>query len=683
VLKKKIKPILQSEMSECGLACLTMIANYYGHDCTLNGIRHHFNPSLHGSTMEELVEFSGELDFSSRIVFMEMEEVDCLQTPAILHWDFTHFVVIEKVTKKHIHVVDPASGRIVMTHREAADHITGYGIELSPLESINKKSLGEKLSIFDLWKNRKSTSIPIAKAVGITLLYQATFLMLPLFAKIMLDDVLPSNAYEKILPIACGFLLMVLFASLSQWIRDNLIVKLGSQISEQIGTSVFGHLLNLPMRYFQSRHIGDTASRFHSVNYIKDILSQGVVSFLVDGILLTVALLVMFSVSPTLSLIILASSLIYGCVRYLHQDSLNAANSESIVAKGYEYTSFFESIKGISTVKSFNRESQRLGLWRAKYANVIQQNALAARIENRMSAMSTLIYQSENIVFAATGVYLIMEGNISIGTFVLALSYKYLLSSKAQECIDHVVKLATMKVHLQKLEDIVFVDTEKDPTTLNEMKEIEGEPILTLKNIHFGYDERKTIINDVSFDIHKGEKVSIIGSSGAGKSTIINLILGFMKPNEGEICYYGQDITSLSRHRYREQFSAVMQDDMVFSGSVLENITFFESRPDIDKAIDCLEAVNMLDTIKELPMVLDTECGENGSSFSGGQRQRLLIARALYREPQILILDEGTANLDEENEASILDYINRMKITVISVAHRQKAIETSDRVIEI
>jgi ATP-binding cassette subfamily B protein RaxB len=683
VIKKKIKPILQGEMSECGLACLTMIANYHGHECTINGIRHHFNPSLHGSTMEELVEFSGELDFTSRIVFMEMEEIDCLQTPAILHWDFTHFVVVEKVTKKHIHIVDPASGKTTMSHREAADHITGYGIELTPLESISKKRFGETLSIFDLWKNRKATVGPIAKAVLITLLYQATFLTLPLFSKIMLDDILPSEAYDNIIPIASGFLLMVLFASLSQWVRDNLIVKLGSQISEQIGTNIFGHLLKLPMRYFQSRHIGDTATRFDSVNYIKDILSQGVVSFLVDGILLAVALVVMFNVSPVLSAIILVSSLIYGIIRYLYQDKLNAANSESIVAHGYEYTSFIESIKGIGTVKSFNRENQRLSLWRAKYANVIHQNALAARIENRMSAMGTLIYQAENIIFSAVGVYFIMEGTISIGTFFLALSYKYLLSSKAQECIDHVVKLATMKVHLQKLEDIVFVDAETDPSTPKEMTEDNNHPALSLKNINFGYDSRKTIINDVSFDIQEGEKVAIIGSSGAGKSTLIDLILGFIKPNNGDILYYGQNITELSRHRYREQFAAVMQNDMVFSGTLLENVTFFESRPDTDRAIHCLEAVNMLETIRELPMGLDTACGENGSTFSGGQRQRILIARALYRQPKILILDEGTANLDEENEASILNYINKMKMTVISVAHRKKAIDTSDRIIEI
>ncbi|WP_133150127.1 peptidase domain-containing ABC transporter, partial [Vibrio splendidus] len=345
-----------------------------------------------------------------------------------------------------------------------------------------------------------------------------------------------------------------------------------------------------------------------------------------------------------------------------------------------EDTIFLESVRGIQTLKLFSQEGHRLNKWLNNYSEVINLGIKKGKLNIAEGVITGLILGLESIVIIYMGALIVIDGELSVGMLLAFIAYKGQFTSSSSAFISKWLSFKMLSVHLERLSDIALESKENYKKKHDNISRSLGH--IRVEGIGFKYSSKSNwVFRNISFEVQSGECVAIAGASGCGKSTLMKILLGLLKPTEGKIYLDGIDISQISISSYREQFAAVMQNDTLLSGSVVENITLFSQYYDEDKLKACCQDSCILEEIQALPMQYHTPVGDMGSSFSGGQLQRICLARALYRSPAILCLDESTSHLDVENE-SVINYNLRNKdMTIILIAHREETIESADRVI--
>ncbi len=677
--RPKLPVILQTEVAECGLACLAMIANFHGHHFDLNGLRQQFCPSNKGSTLSELMAMADELKFVSRPLKLELDELKELKIPAILHWDLNHFVVLKEVNSKHIVIHDPAVGERKITLAEASNHFTGVALELRKSEGFSKQKNIKKAKLSDFWSRIVGLKRALFQTFVLSLILQLFSLASPFYTQIVVDDVIVSQDMSLLIILALGFGLLVIVQTAVTFLRKLVILYLSTQIDIQMRSNLFRHLLKLPMKYFESRHLGDVISRFGSLNNIEELMTTGVVTTIIDGIMSVGLLTMMFIYSPTLALIVIGVSLTYLVIRLLVYPKYRQLNAENIVIEAKESTNFMESIRGIQSIKLFAHEMQRLTLWQNYYANSVNSGLRVAKLDMGYEVINSLLFGIENIVVIYLAATMVMEGNMSVGMLFAFMSYKQQFSSSVSSLISRYIQFKMLSIHLERLGDIVLMDEEEAPKTSFDTSELKGK--ISIDNLTFRYAETEPpIFKNLNLTIRAGSSVAIFGPSGCGKTTLMKAMLGLLKPESGKISVDDIDINNIGLRNYRNCIGSVMQDDQLLSGSIRENICFFSDINDENDIISAAKLAAIHDDIVAMPMGYQTLIGDMGSSLSGGQKQRLLLARALYRKPKILFLDEATSHLDIILEKKITKMINSLNITRVIIAHRPQTIAMVDEI---
>jgi ATP-binding cassette subfamily B protein RaxB len=676
---RRVRLVRQTEMTECGLACLAMIAGSHGLAVDLGTLRRRFQPSMRGASLKSLIGIADAMGLSARAVKLGLDAIKDLHTPAILHWDMNHFVVLDEVRRGKALIHNPDGRSKWYGFDQLSNHFTGVALELRPADNFEGGKQRSRLKLSQLWGGLTGLKRALAQTLVLSLVMQAFVLASPYYMQVAIDSALPALDNNLLAVLALGFGLFTLVNGGASLLRSFVLLSAGSSLSYGIASNVARRLFRLPVSWFEKRHVGDILSRFQSVAPIQQALTQGAVAAVIDGALALLILLLMLFYSVKLTLIALAAFALYAAVRAVSFSLQRAAQEEAIVTSGKEQTAMVESVRGIVTLRLFNRETARHAMWQSRLADSVNASIRLSRIGIWQSVANTILFGLENIVTIWLAVGFVIAGGFSVGMVFAYLAYKTQFTQRASSLIDQAIAFRMLGLHLERLSDIALSDQDstftQGPIARQELK---GR--IELRDVRFRYGPTEPwVLDGINLTVEPGEHVAITGPSGGGKSTLVKVLLGLLEPESGEVLIDGIPLRQFGYSGYREQIGAVLQDDHLFAGSIADNIALFDDMPDMERILLCAQAAAIHDDIARMPMGYETLVGDMGSSLSGGQKQRVLIARALDRQPRLVVMDEGTSHLDAATEEQVLACLSQLAVTRIVCAHRSGAIAASDK----
>ena len=683
-----MRVIIQSEASECALASLAMVCSAHGLQVDLADLRRRFAVSIKGATMQQLVQHADGLNFSSRPLRLELDELQQLQLPCILHWGLNHFVVLARVRKKHIVVYDPAVGERRVTMEDVSRHFTGVALELTPNASFEPADQRQRVSLAALTGKVLGLKRSMFQISALALVLQLFAIAAPLLNQLVVDDAIATYDKDLLSVLIVGFALLLVIQTLLGLARSWMVMALSMSLSLQWTSNVFSHLLKLPIEYFEKRHLGDVVSRFGSVGTIQKTLTNSLIEAVLDGLMSIAALGMMLLYSPTLTAVVVGAVVIYALLRWAMYKPFRDASAERLVVAAKENTHFLESLRAITPLKLFGRENERRARWQNLLIDVQNRDIKTAKMGIAFSTANTFISGIENLAVLWLGAGLAMQSSpqgqssFTIGMLFAFISYKGQFSSRMATLINYFVEIKMLGLHAERLADIALTEPEKDSVPDNTLQHL--EPKIELKNVSFRYGEGEPwLLKETNLLLNANESVAIVGASGCGKTTLLKLILGLRQVVEGEILYGGVPVKQLGLQNYRKLIGTVMQEDVLLAGSIAENISFFDVHFDMERVQNCGQLAAVHEDIARMPMGYQTLVGDMGSALSGGQKQRVLLARALYKQPKVLALDEATSHLDITNEKRVTQTLAQISLTRIIVAHRPETIAAAQRVIAL
>jgi ATP-binding cassette subfamily B protein RaxB len=679
--RSSLPAIIQSEAAECGLACLAMVATYHGYKTDLVSLRRRLSISMKGTTLRDVLGMAQRLGMTGRGLRLEPEQLKSIRTPCILHWDMNHFVVLKAVRGRDVIIHDPASGARTYSLAEVANRFTGIALELTPTAAFERKKDVSKLSLTSLWGRLSGLKRALAQALLLSSVLQVVALASPFYMQLVVDDAVMKGDQSLLTVLAVGFALLLLINVGTTWLRSQVLMFLGNALSFQMSAKLFHHLVRLPLEWFEKRHIGDVVSRFRATEPIQKLITQGLIGAIVDGAMAVMTLAMILVYSPTLSLVVFGALALYAASRGLSYHVFRRIQEEAIEAAAKENTSFIETVQAVQSIKIFGREADREALWQNRHADTMNRDIRQARMSLTFTTANQLLYGLENVLVVYLGARAVMAGDLSIGMLYAFMSYKEQFLGKATSLIEMAIEYRMLDLYVSRLSDIALSERESghDGSGLIDW-EIKGG--IELRDIVYSYAETEPdVLNGVNLTIEPGEFVAITGPSGGGKTTLLKIMLGLFRPRKGSVLIDGVPLDHIGLQAFRGQVGVVMQDDQLLSGSIAENLCFFDTKIDVEWMRQCATWAGIDDEIMAMPMNYNTLIGDMGTALSGGQRQRVLLARALYRKPRILFMDEGTSNLDVEKERLINRALSALDITRVVIAHRPETVRAANRIL--
>jgi len=680
----KLPLIMQSELAECGIACLAMVSSYYGRHYTLSEIRHVSDATLKGINLSKLKEISGSIGLKSVVLRVELSQLSTLTTPCILHWDSNHFVVLKKVTPNYLFLHDPARGAIKISMNEADFSFTGIAVEFSPAEnfSIKPRQRNKNIILRSVLGTKK---LALGKLLLMSVLIQLVYLLMIKISQAEIDSagfILNNNSSVIVIIFSMIFLKLIEVSSIA--IRSFMLSVVSTKINYEFSLATINHMVRLPLSFFLNRHVGDISSRFGAIEKIRSTITDGFVEGVVDGVIAIFTLLAIFIISLKIALIVILSTALYLLSTAFFENKTKQVQSESLYARSCEFSNFIETIKAITPIKVFSKESFRVDQWKSKFIKSLNSLTKLAWYKTLYDSYKNIVFGFEFILVLLIGCRLMLNKEITIGVLYALLAYRSQYLYSIEKLGSKIHQFVLLDINLSRLNEITA-----EPIEHQYRQEICKEPHLDfklsgleVKDLSFAYSDHQ-VFKNINFSIPHGECVVITGSSGCGKTTLLKILMGIMVPSAGELLVSNISIYPQHVNCYRGVISGVLQDDILLTGTIAGNISFFDRRVDMDKVKHCAALAGIIDEVMMLPMGFDTLIGDMGSVFSGGQRQRILLARALYAQPAFLFLDEATSHLDITKEREVNMNIRSLNMTTIMIAHRKETIDMADRVIQI
>ncbi len=682
VLGPHVPVILQSEAPECGIACLAMVASYYGHRTDLTSMRLRLSPSLKGITLKNVAQIAETMGMTARGVQVPLESLGKLRLPAVLHWDMNHFVVLTQVRGKRITVHDPARGKRVMTLDDASRHFTGVAMEFTPTTGFQKKDEREKIHSWQLLGVASGLKGTIAQILMLSFALEVFAIAMPFFLQLTVDRVLVGRDVDLLTVLGIAFATLVVIQGVIFAVRAWVGVYLSTHINLRLLTTLFNHMLRLPLAWFEKRNIGDIVSKFRSVDAIQRTLSTTFVETVVDGIMVVLTLVVMGYYSLRLTAVVVTAAVIYGLLRWTFYYPQRYATDEQLAHEARSGTHFIETLRGMMAIKLNLRESER----RSAYQNlVVDQTNAGVRVQNvgiLQRATNSLIFGLENVVVIWLGALAVMDGRFTVGMLYAFIGFQTVFLTRVIALIEKWNDFRMLDLHAERIADIALSEPESAKPSMPGVAAI-GALTIEAKGLGFAYGPEGFVFRGVNLEIAPGEVVAIVGPSGCGKTTLIKVLLGLLPATEGEVRVNGRNLVDWDPAQYRSHIGAVMQDDQLFVGTIEDNISFFDPEHDPDRVRECARAAMIDEEIMAMPMQYNTIVGSLGTALSGGQKQRVLLARALYRKPKLLFLDEAFDQLDVALERRISSSFKGKSLALVIVSHRAETIEATVRRIDL
>jgi len=675
--------ILQSERAECGLACLAMVASWHGRRTDLNAMRQRYPISARGATLGDLQAIARQLSLQTRALRLEVEDLATLQTPAILHWNMNHFVVLKSVSRNALWIHDPASGLRRYSRQESGRHFTGVALECLPLATFSRSEEVQRSRLSELFVRDAGFSSAIVQLLVLSALLQVASIGSAFYLQLIMDEGIAKADREFLLVLALGFGMLTIASVGARWVRGMLQIYFSNQLGFQMAGNVFQHLLRLPADYFARRHTGDLVSRFGALREIRHVFAEELLTVVLDGVFALAALLAMFHFHAMLASVVLLFVMLEALLRLGVTPLLRRLSEQRIVAEAQTSTGLMESMRAIEIIKFYCCELARIASWRNHHAVQVNAQVQLSRVMVRVETGYGLLNGVEHILVIYLAALAVLEGTISLGFLTAFIALKAHFSTAIRAFIDKLVQMRLLRLQLERVSDITCAEPEFADFPLPQLRAL-PEGRLQIRDLAYTYPGAPApVFSQLNLDITPGEILAITGASGSGKSTLVRIMAGLLSPGEGQVLADGQPLHNANVRRFRDACSGVLQGEQLLSGSLLENITLFAESVDHPRLQRACRMARIDAFITSLPMGLNSLVGDMGAIMSAGQGQRVLLARAFYKQPQVLFLDEATANLDPEVEGEILQEIREMGVTTVMVTHRVAPLSVATRVVHL
>jgi ATP-binding cassette subfamily B protein RaxB len=672
---------LQTEAAECGLACLAMISGYHGQSTELADLRRRFGVSVKGTRLADLTRIAEQMGFATRPVRIELEDVEFLHTPCMLHWDLNHFVVLRSAGRRDFVVHDPAVGVVRISRTEASRRFSGVALEMTPAPGFSAQPAPPRIGVREVLGKIIGLRRSLGQVLVLALAIEVFSVANPLYLQWVVDHALLTADQSLLTTLAVGFSIILLLQVCVSAMRGWTLMVLSASLKVQGRVNLFSHLLRLPSHYFEARHLGDVMSRFGSQESIQRALTTDLIEAMLDGLMSGITLAIMFVFSPVLTCIVLATVGMYVLLRWATYRPLRQASMEAIVWGARRDSHFLESLRAIKTIKLFGAQESRRAHWLNLQVETTNRDLTTKKLRLMFRFANGLLMGGLAVLLIWLGARSVLAGVFSTGMLLAFIAYNSQFISRVTSLIDTLIDLRMLRLHVERLADIVLTEPERHDLGAGGGR---LQPSVDLRDVCFRYgDNEPWALDHVSLRIDAGESVAIVGPSGCGKSTLAKIITSLLKPTSGEVLVGGSPLAHIGVERYRRMLGVVMQDDQLLAGTLADNISFFASRPSRRRIERAARLAAIHDDIVSMPMSYNTLIGDMGTALSGGQKQRVMIARALYRRPRIAIFDEATSHLDVALEKIVSAAIRGRRMTRIVIAHRPETIRSADRVITI
>ncbi len=680
----KVPVVMQMEALECGAASLTMILAYYGLYLPLEQLRSDCGVSRDGSSAKNILIAARSYGLQAKAFAFSPELLrEKGQFPCVIHWNMNHFVVLDGFKKDKAVLNDPARGCVSVSMEEFNKSFTGICLMMRPTEAFRPG--GKPRSVLKYALSRmKGSGAGFALILSTTLIGVLLGLITPAFSRVFMDRLLAGRNPEWLYPFTLGLIALGLLQLVTDWVKTVNLLKVEGKLAVISNSQFMWHVLRAPMEFFSQRMAGDIADRQRKNETIAQELMKTLAPLALDFLMMLFYLLVMLRYSLPLTLVGVGSILLNLLVARITSKKKvnitrvqmrNAGKLSGMTANG---------ISMIESIKASGAENGYFEKWAGYQAGVNTQNVRFARVNQLLGALPGLISGAADIAVLITGVWLTMEGKFTVGMILAFQGYMHAFSGPAQKLIGAGQKLQETRTNMERIEDVMNYPTDVDYESEKDSPEGYGKlsGALEMRDVSFGYSRLgPPLIEHFNLDLKPGSRVAFVGSSGCGKSTLSKLITGLYKPWSGEILFDGKPIDRIDRHVFVGSLAVVDQDVILFEDSVANNIKMWDSSIEDFEMILAARDARIHEDIMLRDGGYQYRVLEGGRDFSGGQRQRLEIARVLAQDPTIIILDEATSALDAKTEFEVVNAIKDRGITCIVVAHRLSTIRDCDEII--
>ena len=672
----------QAAVTECGIACLAMIVQYFGSGDDLVSLRRKFGVSLKGVTLKSLIGMCESSYLSARAIRCGLAELRQLRTPCVLHWELSHFVVLRKVAGTHLVLHDPARGLVRETLAEADRKFTGVALELLPTPEFRRRKKLRPLRLRNLLVIDQGFVTSASAAMLFALVSEFLLLAMPFYLQTVIDQVLMRGDYLLLNTLVVAFGSLAAFQVLAGAMRQLTFQFLSQATVFSLLSRVMRHLLRLPVSYFRARGLGDIQQRMQSLARVQEFVTQSAPAMALDAFFLVLVSAMMFAYQPVLALVVALAALAYALWRVLiFRTSLEQAN-RLVRAEAATQTHLLESLRAVQSIKMMAGEQSRGTDWQHLLARRINTQIRIGNLGVVDSVVHQVLFQGLHIGVVYLVAREVMSGNMSIGMTAAFVAYTGMFATRAGGIINRLFEYRLLKVPLDRLADIVFHEIEPSLDTPVRANRFTGSFQGRALTFAYAGDDRP-ILRECSISVASGEFVVVRGRSGSGKSTLLRLLAGLETPSAGALYFDGRPAADWPLPELRSWVATVFQDDALVSGSIAENIALFDTEFDRQRVRWAARRAVIDVDIEAMPMAYETRIGDLGSALSAGQVQRVLLARALYREPRLLLLDEFTSGLDEDTERLVVASVARLRATRVVVTHSETVMRAADRIFEL
>ena len=671
-------PVLrQTETMDCGAACLGMILGYYGRDVRLSELRVAVGAGRDGTSGLTLVEAAESHGLSVDAVSAEPDALVGLDEPVIIHWQSNHYVVLEKIGRNRAVVVDPALGRRHLTRKEFAEGFSGVAFLFTPGPSFSHQEL-KRARWSRYWQLiRRAPGQAVRVTIG-SIALQLIGLLVPAATALVVDRVIPSGQHSLVALVMAGALFFGVLHVVVSYFRTVALLRLQTLLDREMTTDFVSHILSLPFPFFQNRTIGSVFGFLNSIVIIRDVLSGQFVSMVLDAAMVSGYFFVMLKLRPSFAGVALIIGLLQVLVVLLAKKSMTGATQAQVQSQSRAQGMLIEILRGIETIKSSGLEARAFDKWRALHAEQVQATMAREKIGEVVRILLASLAAMSPIVFLALGAAAVVEQQITLGSMLALIAVAVGFLSPLSSLLGSLNRTQVVGAHLDRIDDVYEENPERAGGSA-----AAGEPDrIEFRNVSFRYAAHSPmVLRNISFSIERNSTVALVGPSGSGKSTVAKLILGLYPPTEGQILIGDQPIESIDLRKFRSRIGVVPQAMFLFNDSVKRNIAFDAPDMEPDVIVRAAELASIHSEILAMPMGYETLIGEGGGSLSGGQRQRICLARALARQPRILLFDEATSELDVLSERAVQATLATLPVTRILIAHRVSTVRSADLIL--
>lgn len=680
------KFVLQQDMKDCGPACLSMVLRSYGTKVSIAKLRELCGTDEMGTSGNGLMIAARKMGLLAKGLYVEqLEDIFTNpKLPAIAHVvidnSLEHYVVIHAITEEKLTIADPAKGIIEMKSEEFFSIWTGFIMLLTPSDNFvkNNEMKGTFSHFFELLIPQKKLLLFI---FTLSIISTVIGIISSFYFQYLIDSILPNNLVNQLTIVSFAVLILIVTKVLMEWVRNYLMIFLAQRIDELLLLGFYNHVVSLPMKFFQTRKVGEIVSRFNDATNIRDTISSITITIMMDLFMATGGGIILYFINDKLFYLTLIPVSIYLILVVLFKNKIEKNNRMVMEDSAVLTTYLVESLNGIETVKSFKGESVVRSKTKEKLMALLNSIFKFMFINNIQDSLRSFTSGIFNICIIWLGIYLVLIGQVSLGSVLTFQALLLYFLDPIERILSLQPSIQSAVVAAERLSEIFDLEIEKMKDEANKyLDTLNGD--IRLDNVSFQYGKRELTLENISFTIKSGERVAFVGESGSGKSTIAKLLMGFYPVEKGNIYFGETNIHNIDMDTLREKIAYISQEIFFFSGSIKENLLLTNHDITDEEIISVCKMVKIHDYINELPLKYHTYLEENASNLSGGQKQRLAIARALLKKPEILILDEATSNLDTIHEKAIIKMINELSkdITIITIAHRLTTIENCDKI---